>query len=84
MHVYSPKMQYNRSSLLARTQSGLHRSNEDLQVALPYKATPSDTLVSGPEVFLITCGRAVFLIMSLSISPYESHYFANNEIESKN
>ena len=41
------------------------------------KATPSDTLVSGPEVFLIACGRAAFLIMSLSISPYESHYFAN-------
>ncbi len=37
----------------------------------------SDTLVSGPEVFLIACGRAAFLIMSLSISPYESHYFAN-------
>ena len=33
-----------------------------------HKATPSDTLVSGPEVFLL---------MSLSISPYESHYFAN-------
>ena len=28
------------------------------------KATPSDTLVSGPEVFLIACGRAAFLIMS--------------------
>ncbi len=42
-----------------------------------YKATPSDTLVSGPEVFLIACGRAAFLIMSLSISSYESHYFAN-------
>ncbi len=41
------------------------------------KATPSDTLVSGPEVFLIASGRAAFLIMSLSISPYESHYFAN-------
>ena len=41
------------------------------------KATPSDTLVSGPKVFLIACGRAAFLIMSLSISPYESHYFAN-------
>ncbi len=44
---------------------------------LLYKATPSDTLVSGPEVFLIACGRAAFLIMSLSVSPYESHYFAN-------
>ncbi len=41
------------------------------------KATPSDTLVSGPEVFLIACGRVAFLIMSLLISPYESHYFAN-------
>ena len=39
-----------------------------------YKATPSDTLLSGPEVFLIACGWAAFLIMSLSISP---HYFAN-------
>ena len=29
-----------------------------------YKATPSDTLVSGPEVFLIACGWAVFAIMS--------------------
>ena len=48
----------------------------DLHAILP-KATPSDTLVSGPEVFLIACGRAGFLIMSLSISPYESHYFAN-------
>ena len=36
-----------------------------------YKATPSDTLLSGPEVFLIACGWAAFLIMSLSISPYE-------------
>ena len=35
------------------------------------KATPSDNLVSGPEVFLIACGRAAFLIMSLSISLYE-------------
>ena len=26
------------------------------------KTTPSDTLVSGPEVFLIACGRAAFLI----------------------
>ena len=42
-----------------------------------FKATPSDTPVSGPEVFLIACGRAVFLSMSLSISPYESNYFAN-------
>ena len=33
----------------------------------PPKATPSDTLVSGPEVFLIACGRAAFLIMSLSV-----------------
>ena len=35
-------------------------------------------MVSGPEFFLIACGRAAFLIMSLSISPYESHYFAND------
>ena len=49
----------------------------DYNSMLVGKATPSDTLVSGPEVFLIACGRAAFLIMSLSISPYESHYFAN-------
>ncbi len=44
---------------------------------IPGKATPSDTLVSGPETSLIACGRAAFLIMSLLVSPYESHYFAN-------
>ncbi len=42
-----------------------------------FKATPSDTLVSGPETSLIACGRAAFLIMSLLVLPHESHYFAN-------
>ncbi len=36
-----------------------------------FKATPSDTLVSGPETSLIACGRAAFLIMSLLVSPHE-------------
>ncbi len=58
----------------------MHHYNNNIiavEVSIHFKATPSDTLVSGPEVFLIACGRADFLIMSLSISPYESHYFAN-------
>ncbi len=52
-------------------------SHTSVNLANPYKATPSDTLVSGPETSLIACGRAAFLIMSLLVSPYESHYFAN-------
>ena len=57
------------SSNLSLTEAALKTSNYEHCGGCvdTFKATPSDTLVSGPEVFLIACGRAAFLIMSLSI-----------------